>query len=103
MSAGQAGIKTPSDPAWFLSPTLENVHELEAIQGTCVVFDVLMPPYRPPERDCHYWRLREREGAGGAGLELEPAPDPPDADAVWGEAYRGFRPVPSAASAAKQK
>jgi cysteamine dioxygenase len=79
-------VKTPSDPAWFLSPTIGNYHELFA-ESTCIVFDVLMPPYKPPERDCTYYKL------SADGSSLERASEPEDSDAVWGAKYAGARVV----------
>jgi len=83
-----AEVKTPLDPAWFLSPTIGNFHELFA-ESTCIVFDVLMPPYKPPERDCTYYKLSVD------GSSLERAEEPEDNDAVWGAKYAGVRVVTS--------
>lgn len=90
---GLACIKTAADPAWFLSPSTDNVHELEA-QTTCVVFDILMPPYRPPERDCHFYALGVAETVedGKEMRELIPSVEPDDADSVYRLQYDGVRP-----------
>ena len=91
--AGLAGTKGPSDKAWFLTPSTDNIHELCAPSQTTVVFDVLMPPYRPPERDCHFWTLAAGAGGESAVLLLEPSADPPDDDGVYSLAYKGFVPT----------
>ncbi|KAJ1442094.1 cysteamine dioxygenase, partial [Ochromonadaceae sp. CCMP2298] len=48
------GVKTPSDGAWVLSPSRGDIHELWAEQD-CVILDVLLPPYREPDRPCNYY------------------------------------------------
>jgi hypothetical protein len=48
-----------------------------------------MPPYKPPERDCTYYKLSVD------GSSLERAEEPEDNDAVWGAKYAGVRVVTS--------
>lgn len=90
---GLACTKTAADPAWFLSPSTDNVHELEA-QTTCVVFDILMPPYLPPDRDCHFYTLGAADMVedGKEMQELIPSVEPDDADSVYRLQYDGVRP-----------
>lgn len=47
-----------NDPAWHLSPTVGNIHEFSAgADEGCVIFDILMPPYREPDRPCNFYEL----------------------------------------------
>ena len=79
--------KSAADPAWLLSPTEGNLHELTA-ESNCVIFDILLPPYNPPARDCHYYTLQE-EGGSARAVESEGMSDE---DAVYGTQYRGYLP-----------
>jgi hypothetical protein len=42
-------VKTAADPAWYLTPDVDNIHEFRAATN-CVVLDCLLPPYSEPER-----------------------------------------------------
>ncbi len=46
--------KSISDSAWYLSPSNSNIHQFVALE-TCVIFDVLVPPYCFPNRPCNYY------------------------------------------------
>jgi hypothetical protein len=48
--------------AWFLTPSKGNIHKFEARSRSCVIFDILLPPYREPDRPCRYYSLRDRGG-----------------------------------------
>lgn len=82
--------KTPQDGAWLLTPTEGNIHQLAA-ESTCVVFDVLLPPYDPPGRDCHYYTLQGPTGKGAPQTIVECA-GVSDEDAVFGTRYCGYVP-----------
>jgi hypothetical protein len=51
-------IKTENDPSWYLTPKEGNFHELAA-EDHCVLFDVLLPPYKEPERCCSYYDAKQ--------------------------------------------
>ncbi len=53
------GVKTSSDASWLLTPTSGNMHSFHAVT-TCVVFDVLLPPYEDPHRPCIFYRAEPR-------------------------------------------
>lgn len=57
----QSTTKTHLDPAWMLSPSIENIHEFRAA-STCVIFDCLLPPYQEPERPCNYYKISSSTG-----------------------------------------
>lgn len=99
-SAGTASSVTPvivnvgksaADPAWLLSPTEGNLHELTA-ESSCVIFDVLLPPYNPPERDCHFYTLQQQQQGTMRAVE---SAGMSDEDAVYGTSYFGYVPKTS--------
>ena len=53
-------VKSADDGAWFLTPTDGNLHQFRAI-NTCVILDVLTPPYNE-ERKCTFYQLKRAEG-----------------------------------------
>lgn len=55
------GVKSSKDCAWLLTPTSGNIHCFTAIT-TCVVFDVLMPPYEDPHRPCVFYKSTPMQG-----------------------------------------
>lgn len=68
-------VVDPSRPAWLLSPEHGNLHRFTAL-SPCVIFDLLLPPYREPQRPCNYYVLREppsslRKGEGGGEMEKD--------------------------------
>lgn len=46
--------KSPDDPAWFITPIDDNIHEFTAVSN-CVVLDCLLPPYDDLSRPCTYF------------------------------------------------
>lgn len=58
------GIKSNSDAAWLLTPIVGNIHSFQAIT-TCVVFDVLLPPYDDPQHPCVFYRAEPRSSDPG--------------------------------------
>lgn len=95
VTPGPACRKGSPDPAWWLTPSKDNIHELVA-ESTCVLFDILMPPYCPPERDCNYYSLHEeRVGTDGAPrvlYRITRQAGPSDMDGVYGAPYLGIKP-----------
>lgn len=57
----QGTLVSATDPACFLSPSRENLHEIHSYKGPAAFLDVLTPPYGydtrlDHERDCHYYK-----------------------------------------------
>jgi hypothetical protein len=78
--------KTTKDKSWFLSPSINNIHEFEAIHETAVVFDVLMPPYSEENgRPCNFYE--ECFIDGNRFLAIGPEPELPSS-----VEYRGIKP-----------
>lgn len=84
--------KTPRDPAWYLSSSKANFHEIVALEN-CVMFDLLLPPYDEGQgRSCSFYhaqpvgkedyRLRPYSGAESNSVDLP-----------YTVPYRGFRPT----------
>jgi len=82
--------KSEQDPAWFLTPQEGNFHEIEA-EETCVMLDVLFPPYEPPQRECTYYRAVQQH-SGLWRLETTEEPD----GLPYAVQYPGYKPVRSA-------
>uniref|UniRef100_A0A5S6QVV6 Cysteine dioxygenase n=1 Tax=Trichuris muris TaxID=70415 RepID=A0A5S6QVV6_TRIMR len=55
----------PSDPASLFTPTKRNYHRVSSPNCTTAFFDVLFPPYKSPNRDCHYFSLNTRFPSDG--------------------------------------
>ncbi len=108
----QKGVRTASDGAWLLTPYRDNVHEFSNDHDAstpAVVLDVLLPPYKEPERPCNYYHAVEdnvsvsssssSSSSGGGdksstgGWWLERAPDPADALLPYGIRYTGYKPI----------
>lgn len=49
-------VKSSDDSAWYLTPSEGNIHEFVAT-SSCVVFDILLPPYNYPTRSCNYYKI----------------------------------------------
>lgn len=80
--------KTDKDSAWFLTPTINNIHEFHA-ENTCVIFDVLLPPYDEGEgRPCNYYSAIPQ---GSEGWRLVSAAEPEELP--YGVRYPGYRPI----------
>jgi len=52
-------ILSPEDSACLLEPTKGNVHSIEPVDETATFFDLLIPSYCPPIRDCHYYEIAQ--------------------------------------------
>jgi len=46
--------KTDQDPAWFLTPSKGNFHEITALTN-CAMIDILLPPYDDINRPCTFY------------------------------------------------
>lgn len=46
-----------TNEACLLTPRDGNLHEIQAPFGPAAFLDILAPPYRKQERDCHYYEL----------------------------------------------
>jgi cysteamine dioxygenase len=84
-----SGIKSSEDPTWLLSPTENNIHEFIAL-STCVVFDVLMPPYTFPERPCTYYKA-DQQNENTNIWDLTPASEP-KTGLPYNVPYTGVKP-----------
>jgi hypothetical protein len=80
-------IKTENDPAWYLTPKEGNFHELEA-EDHCVLFDVLLPPYKEPERCCSYYDAKQMECGR---WQLDKMKEEPENLLPYGVPYLGER------------
>uniref|UniRef100_A0A914VEJ7 2-aminoethanethiol dioxygenase n=1 Tax=Plectus sambesii TaxID=2011161 RepID=A0A914VEJ7_9BILA len=54
-------LLSPEDNACLLEPMNGNVHSIEAVDGSATFFDLLLPSYSPPGRDCHYYEVAQDE------------------------------------------
>jgi len=61
-------IKSNSDAPWLLTPTSGNIHSFQAIT-TCVIFDVLLPPYDDPLRPCVFYHATELRAQQGSATD----------------------------------
>jgi hypothetical protein len=92
--SARSSIKTELDEPWYITPTNNNLHQFRAIK-TCVILDLLMPPYNGNEgRTCTYYKKRAAEGLF---WQLVPYPAfymPDERDCVYnGDSfYKGFKP-----------
>lgn len=68
---------TATDQPCVLMPTEGNYHEVCAVGGTAVIFDILSPPYG--ERDCHFYNVLESEDTDSqCKIWLAENTDPPN-------------------------
>ncbi len=84
-------VKSVQDSAWYLSPNRSNIHQFKALE-TCVVFDVLVPPYIYPNRPCNYFEISSKSTDERFTLKVIPEPDSKLPVAVY---YNGYKPVES--------
>ncbi len=88
-------IRTHEEGAWYLTPTEGNFHQFKALK-TCVVLDLLMPPYAESKgRTCTYYKKRRAEGLFWQLAALPTFWAPDEADCVYnGDSYyKGFKPT----------
>ena len=88
--------------AWYLSACENNIHELTALENTAV-FDVLLPPYKEPQRSCTYYTISKnvgRKSSRGSREKLEIGEDvilretdEPPGQLPYGVQYTGYRPT----------
>ena len=87
-------VKTHEHEAWYLTPSEGNFHQFKAL-STCIVLDLLMPPYDDKNgRACTFYKKRRAEGLY---WQLAPMPSwwtPDQADCVYNgdNYYKGFKP-----------
>nr|XP_020008204.1 2-aminoethanethiol dioxygenase-like [Castor canadensis] len=87
----QAEYTEASGPC-ILTPHLDNLHQIEAVDGPAAFLDILAPPYNTDQgRECRYYRvldpLRPKEASSSASdlpREVWLLETPKDAD-FWGE------------------
>jgi PCO_ADO len=113
-----AATRTPSDPAWLLSPSTDNVHEFlvpeqhdsssssdrnrgsdgvgDADAACTVVLDVLLPPYDEVRRPCNYYSCSRKGDEGGEGegsrWELTCIDEPRGLELPYTTRYTGITP-----------
>lgn len=52
------GEYTEESGPCVLSPSRDNLHQIDAVDGPTAFLDILAPPYDPDDgRDCHYYRV----------------------------------------------
>lgn len=53
-----SGEFTQQSTPCVLSPRMDNLHQIDALDGPAAFLDILAPPYDPDDnRDCHYYRV----------------------------------------------
>eukprot|EP01039_Chlorochromonas_danica_P006048 gene6048-6661_t len=83
--------KTHRDPAWLLSSSKANFHEIRALED-CVMFDLLLPPYDEERgRRCSFYHALP---VGKEDYCLRPfsGVETDSVDLPYTVPYRGFRP-----------
>ena len=99
-------VKTSDDPPWMLTPSHGNLHQFRAL-STCVILDVLTPPYdEEAGRTCTYYSVKpeneegdedgEKDGSGDVLWRIQPLPPsyvPDKQELVYNanQHYRGTR------------
>ena len=88
-------IRTHEEDAWYLTPTEGNLHQFKA-KSTCVVLDLLMPPYNEGRgRSCTFYKKKQAEGLFWQLVAFPSWWTPDQADCVYnGDSYyKGFKPT----------
>jgi hypothetical protein len=88
----------PEDSSWLLSPTIGNLHQFSTID-TCVIVDILLPPYKEPERPCNYYRVNPLEGVSNEinklyNLDKLSEIEEKAIKLPYLVRYKGFKPIP---------
>ena len=92
-------IKNSSDDTWTLTPTQGNLHQFRALTS-CVILDVLTPPYDNVERKCTFYQVKRAitnspdDGVVLWSLIARPSYWMPDEDQILYNAhqyYQGFK------------
>lgn len=81
--------KTSTDPTWFLTPEVENIHEFKATSN-CVIFDCILPPYEDPHRPCRYYEAISQDSEDEYLLKLV---NDHEQHLPHSIEYSGFRPI----------
>ncbi len=90
-----SSLKTVTDKAWLLSAELNNVHDFEAMTTTAV-FDILLPPYKEPDRPCTYFQIppsAKNQCKVGDKVKLHSIEEP-TAQLPYAVKYTGKKPYP---------
>lgn len=77
--------KSVDDDAWYLTPAERNYHEFKAL-STCIVFDILLPPYHETDRLCTYYEYNLKKQT------LDICKSPRNEDLPYNIRYRGYQP-----------
>lgn len=88
-------LKTVTDKAWLLSAKVNNVHDFEAM-STTAVFDILLPPYKEPDRPCTYFQIppsTNKQYKVGDKVKLQSIKEP-TAQLPYAVKYTGKKPYP---------
>lgn len=81
----------PSNESWLLTPTMGNVHEFEA-QSTCVIFDILLPPYLEPHRPCTFYNVHQQDQRTWLLSKMSPH-ELKNVDLPYSVPYSGLKPL----------
>ncbi|TSK14565.1 2-aminoethanethiol dioxygenase [Bagarius yarrelli] len=61
-----SGEFTQQSAPCVLSPSEDNLHQIDALDGPAAFLDILAPPYDPDDgRDCHYYRVLRKTSKNG--------------------------------------
>ncbi|GMR59204.1 hypothetical protein PMAYCL1PPCAC_29399, partial [Pristionchus mayeri] len=68
------------DGCIYLSPEMDNIHQVRALEDGTFFFDLLIPGYK--EVDCTYFEVPQPLPAVGSEIELQRCPTPPSYSCV---------------------
>lgn len=90
-----SGEFTQQSAPCVLSPRMDNLHQIDALDGPAAFLDILAPPYDPDDgRDCHYYRVLRTASENGADEKAKETAwllEIPQPEEFWcvGEPYPG--------------
>lgn len=90
-----SGEFTQQSAPCVLSPRMDNLHQIDALDGPAAFLDILAPPYDPDDgRDCHYYRVLRTASKNGDDEKDEETAwllEIPQPEEFWcgGEPYPG--------------
>lgn len=87
-------VKTPMDDSWLLTPSSGNIHSFTA-KSSCVVLDILLPPYCEEEqRTCVFYSAEQSaEGDNNWHLTALTETEQSEVQIPIVVDYNGYRPV----------